>query len=62
MAAVMASYPPACPMDYEAVADKFRECAEFARFPSNQAEAIVKQVTNLDGLGHVRELTDLLVR
>ncbi|MBT3791612.1 MAG: MmgE/PrpD family protein [Rhodospirillales bacterium] len=53
---------PAFPMDYMAVADKFRECAEFARFPTKQAEAIVKQVTNLDGLGHVRELTDLLVR
>jgi 2-methylcitrate dehydratase PrpD len=53
---------PANPMSYEEVADKFRECAEFARFPSDRAEKTVDLVRRLDALGDIRDLTALLAR
>ncbi len=53
---------PANPMSYEEVAEKFRECAEFARFPADRAEAVVGLVRELDGVGNVCELTALLAR
>jgi 2-methylcitrate dehydratase PrpD len=53
---------PINPMSYDEVADKFRECAEFAGFPADRAEAVVKMVQALDGLKDTRELTALLAR
>ncbi len=53
---------PADPMSYDEVADKFRECAEFARFPGDRAEKTVELVSRLDALGDIRELTALLAR
>jgi 2-methylcitrate dehydratase PrpD len=50
---------PANPMSYEECADKFRGCAEFARWPSANAEAIVAMVRDLDRLGDIRELMKL---
>ena len=53
---------PANPMSYEEVADKFRECAAFSRWPSDKAERVVELVRRLEELATVRELTDLLSR
>ena len=53
---------PINPMSYDEVAGKFRECAEFARFPMDQTEAVIKMVKELDGLDNTRELTALLAR
>ena len=51
---------PANPMSYEEVADKFRECTQFANWPDDKSEAIIEMVRNLQELGNVRELTTLL--
>lgn len=51
---------PANPMSYEEVADKFRECAAYSRWPSAQAEKVVELVRTLEDLRDVRELTGLL--
>ncbi len=39
---------PANPMTYEEAADKFRGCAEFARWPGDKAEAIIDMVATLE--------------
>jgi hypothetical protein len=46
-------------MSYEECADKFRGCAEFAKWPTAKAEAIVVAVRDLDRLGDIRELMKL---
>ena len=51
---------PANPMSYEEVADKFRGCAEFARFDGERTERIVELVRRLERLESARELTALL--
>jgi 2-methylcitrate dehydratase PrpD len=51
---------PANPMSYEEVANKFRECAAFSRWPSNKAEGVIDMVRSLEDLPSVRELTALL--
>jgi len=48
---------PVNPMSYDECADKFRGCAEFAKWPDDKAEAIIKMVRTLDQVGDVRELT-----
>lgn len=53
---------PANPMTYDEVADKFRGCAEFARWDSARTERIVEAVRELESIGSVRELTPLLAR
>lgn len=53
---------PANPMTYEEVADKFRECAAFSRWPRSTAERVVETVRKLEELADVRELTRLLLR
>jgi 2-methylcitrate dehydratase PrpD len=53
---------PANPMSYDEVADKFRECAAFSRWPSDKAERVVEMVRGLEDLSDVRELTALLSR
>jgi len=53
---------PANPMSYEEVADKFRECAGFSRWPKDKAERIIELVKGLEELRDVRELTALLSR
>jgi 2-methylcitrate dehydratase PrpD len=53
---------PANPMSYEEVADKFRECASFSRWPSEKAEQVIGRVRRLEELSDVREITALLVR
>ncbi|HSB68944.1 MAG TPA: MmgE/PrpD family protein [Candidatus Methylomirabilis sp.] len=51
---------PANPMSYEEVADKFRECAAFSRWPSEKAERVIDTVRGLEDLADVRTLTSLL--
>lgn len=51
---------PAYPMTYDEVADKFRECAEFARFPKVRAEGVVAMVRDLETLDSIDRLTTLL--
>ncbi len=51
---------PANPMSYEEVADKFRECAAFSRWPSAKAERVVELVRGLEDVYDVRELVGLL--
>jgi hypothetical protein len=47
-------------MSYDEVADKFRECAAFSRWPRAKAERVVELVRRLEDLHDVRELTALL--
>lgn len=51
---------PANPMTYEEVAEKFRGCAEFARFPSGRASEIIAMVRDLETLDRIDRLTALL--
>jgi len=53
---------PANPMSYDEVADKFRECAAFSRWPRAKAERVVELVRQLEDLRDVRELTALLCK
>jgi 2-methylcitrate dehydratase PrpD len=53
---------PAHPMTYEEVAQKFRGCAEFARWPSAKAEEIIETVRRLERVDDVRSLIRLLTR
>lgn len=47
---------PANPMSYDECADKFRGCAEFARWPTDKSEAIIATVRELERLADIREL------
>ncbi|MBI5277242.1 MAG: MmgE/PrpD family protein [Burkholderiales bacterium] len=51
---------PAMPMSYDEVAGKFRENAEFARFPAKQAEAVVQMVREFEALPDLSALMKLL--
>lgn len=51
---------PSNPMSYDEVADKFRECARFARFDPDRIEPVIDAVRRLEELASARELTDLL--
>ena len=53
---------PSNPMSYDEVADKFRECATYSRWPREKAERIVALVKDLEHLRDVRELAGLLSR
>ncbi|MCG2592788.1 MmgE/PrpD family protein [Ramlibacter sp. XY19] len=53
---------PAMPMSYEDVAGKFRENAEFAKFPSSQAEQVISMVRELESLPRISTLMGALVR
>ncbi|HEY9459992.1 MAG TPA: MmgE/PrpD family protein, partial [Paralcaligenes sp.] len=50
---------PANPMSYDEVADKFRGCARFAKWPQERAERIIELVRKLESVGDIRELTSL---
>ena len=51
---------PAIPMSYEEVADKFLDCAAFARWPAERAKATVEVVRKLETLPDVRKLMELI--
>jgi 2-methylcitrate dehydratase PrpD len=51
---------PANPMSYDEVADKFRGCAEFARWPKAKAEVVIAAVKSLESLPDLGKLTQAL--
>ena len=51
---------PAIPMTYQEVADKFVDCAAFARWPREKANRVVDTVGKLETVLDVRTLTALL--
>lgn len=53
---------PHQPMSYDDVAEKFRECAEYARWEKSRAEDVVAMVRDLEGLGSISRLTAALSR
>ncbi len=52
---------PANPMSFDEVADKFRECAEFAGVAKTRLDDIVALVRDLDSLPKIEKLTALLL-
>jgi 2-methylcitrate dehydratase PrpD len=52
---------PANPMSYADVAEKFRGCAEAARFPADRATAIIEAVRRVETMPDIREMTALAV-
>jgi 2-methylcitrate dehydratase PrpD len=53
---------PAMPMTYDDVAAKFRENAQFAKFPAKQAEEVVAMVRELETLPSIALLTAALAQ
>jgi 2-methylcitrate dehydratase PrpD len=51
---------PANPMSYEEEADKFRGCAEFAKWPAAKTESVIQMVRTLDGAVDVSKLSAAL--
>src|SRR3954471_9648723 len=51
---------PANPMTYDEVADKFRGCAEFTKWPTAKTEAVIAAVKSLETLPDVGKLTAAL--
>ena len=51
---------PSNPMTYDEVADKFRGCAEFVKWPKQKTEAIIQFVKALDSAPDLSALTPLL--
>ncbi|MBM3811610.1 MAG: MmgE/PrpD family protein [Acidimicrobiia bacterium] len=50
---------PQMPMSYDEVAEKFRDCADFAGWPAGKSAGIVKMVRGLEVVRDVRELAAL---
>jgi 2-methylcitrate dehydratase PrpD len=53
---------PYDPMSYDDVADKFRECARYSRFPMDRAETIVAMVRDFETLPSIVPLMAALAR
>jgi 2-methylcitrate dehydratase PrpD len=53
---------PDQPMSYDEVAAKFRENAQFAKFPSQQAESVIAMVRDFDKLPSLERLMTALTR
>jgi 2-methylcitrate dehydratase PrpD len=51
---------PANPMTYDEAADKFRECAAFAKWPPANAQSIVERVRALETVSAVDAISSLL--
>jgi 2-methylcitrate dehydratase PrpD len=51
---------PANPMSYDETADKFRGCAEFAKWPKAKAEAVVAAVKSLETVADMTRLSAAL--
>ena len=47
---------PANPMSYEEVADKFRGCGEFAKWPTAKVNAVIESVKTLEKLSDMNKL------
>ena len=51
---------PSNPMSYDETADKFRGCAEFAKWPKAKAESVIQIVRDLDNVPNVNGLAAAL--
>jgi 2-methylcitrate dehydratase PrpD len=51
---------PSNPMSYEEVADKFRGCAEFAKWPAAKVETVIAAVESLENAPDMSKLTAAL--
>ena len=51
---------PSIPMSYQEVADKFLDCAAFARWSRDKANRVIDMVGKLESVADVRTLTALL--
>ena len=51
---------PANPMSYAEVAEKFRGCTEFARWPQDKTEKIISLIAEVESLADLNELTAAL--
>ena len=51
---------PSNPMSYDEVADKFRGCAEFAKWPAAKAEAVVTAVKSLESISDMSTIAAAL--
>jgi 2-methylcitrate dehydratase PrpD len=50
---------PQAPMSFEEVAEKFRDCAGFARWPDEKSRILIDMVRQLEDLADIRKLTAL---
>ena len=48
-------------MSYDEVADKFRECADFAKIDRARADEIIAMVREFESLPDIGQLTALLI-
>jgi 2-methylcitrate dehydratase PrpD len=48
---------PAIPMSYDEVADKFRDCAAFAKWPEAKSKSIIDTVRKLESVSDIKALT-----
>ncbi len=51
---------PANPMSYDEVAEKFRGCAAFAKWPRQNAEAVIEFVKSIENAPEVQQITPML--
>ena len=51
---------PSNPMSYDEVADKFRGCAEFAKWPKAKSDAVIEFVKNMESAPELSTLTAML--
>jgi len=51
---------PSNPMSFDEVADKFRGCAEFAKWPREKAEAVISMVKSIESLSDMSKLSAAL--
>jgi 2-methylcitrate dehydratase PrpD len=51
---------PSNPMSYDETADKFRGCAEFAKWPTSKTESVIASVRSLENLSDVSKLAAAL--
>src|SRR5579862_1359669 len=51
---------PSNPMSYDEVADKFRGCAEFAKWPAAKTESVIASVKSMENLSDMSKLAPAL--
>jgi 2-methylcitrate dehydratase PrpD len=51
---------PANPMSYDEVADKFRGCGEYAKWPTAKVELVIQSVKSLENLSDMKKLAAAL--
>jgi 2-methylcitrate dehydratase PrpD len=52
---------PGNPLSVDDIAEKFRSCAGYAKWPKTKAESIIQQVRRLEELTDIKQLTRLLI-